>query len=67
MIGILFLLVILVIVVYVLCLLIDWLCGQVPLPGPIPMILKLIVVLIALFVLYDQAVPLLGGGGRLIR
>lgn len=61
MIGLLIWLLILAIVVVVICYVIDLLS----LPPPIPVLVKLVVGLIALWLILQQVLPMLGSGGHL--
>lgn len=53
-------LVIVCLVAAIVCLVIDFLCGLVPLGHPIPLLLKLIVVLLAVLAIFNHGIPYLG-------
>lgn len=60
MVSFLIFLVIVCLVAGIVCLVVDYLCGLVPLGHPIPLLLKLIVVLVAILAIANHGIPYVG-------
>jgi hypothetical protein len=60
MVSFLIFLVIVCLVATIVCIVIDYLCGLVPLGHPIPLLLKLVVVLIAVLAIFNHGIPYVG-------
>lgn len=56
----LFFLIIVCLIAGIVCLVIDYLCSLPPLGHPIPLLLKLIVVLVAVLAIFNHGIPYIG-------